>query len=135
MSLFSSSGIACSALLSGFGDLSYTKFYQSIFNIFDVIGSQIDVSLAPNGNEGATFGIFGISILGYSYQTMWRLINQLPPIISVFKKLIDDTENDETIEISPSNLINFIVWSPRFAQSQVLQWIIEQNLKLKKLIS
>lgn len=103
-------------------------------NLFQFIGYQYDVDIRTQSDTSGVseankqrypqFGPFGLCTLDYTFQTMWRLVNQLPPTLQSFKEIIQATEADKPIDAS--RIINMCIWLPRLENSRAsFLWVRE----------
>lgn len=131
-------------MLAGFPSLSYEQFYNSLLNLFQFLGHQYDVDIRSPAAESTMasqeppvnakplrypqLGPFGLCCLDYSFQTMWRLVNQLPPTLSSFSDIIEKVNSknyDADGRLDAARVINMCIWIPRFENRAVYIWIRE----------
>lgn len=120
-------------MLAGFGNLNYESFYSSLLELFQFIGYQYDMDVrSPAGISDSEeykqrypqFGTFGICSLDYTFQTMWRLINQLPPSLQSFTDIVTATEDDKPVDAAL--IVNMCIWLPRLENSRAsFLWLRE----------
>lgn len=154
--------MACNFMLAGFPGLSYEAFYNSLLNLFQFLGHQYDVDLrtpsaSSSGDQPAPsvtitspdpsstkpprypqLGPFGLCCLDYTFQTMWRLVNQLPPTLQSFTDIIKKVESknyDADGKFNAAKLINLCIWIPRFENRAVYIWIRELLTKMNNSVS
>ncbi|OTF83357.1 hypothetical protein BLA29_000261, partial [Euroglyphus maynei] len=135
-------GIACNFMLAGFQSLSYDQFYNSLLNLWQFIGYQYDFdSRQTHQSEQDVnqmklrypqFGSFGLCAMDYTFGTMWRLMNQLPPSLkhlNDIQSMVDSSMEDELnsfASIDASRILNMCIWLPRFENNRpICQWVSE----------
>ncbi|KAH7640473.1 hypothetical protein HUG17_7940 [Dermatophagoides farinae] len=137
-------GIACNFMLAGFQSLSYGQFYNSLLDLLQFLGYQYDFDSRQNHqcdnhqDEDRTmlrypqFGSFGLCAMDYTFGTMWRLINQLPPSLQflndIHSVVNSSVENEfySFVSIDASRILNMCIWLPRFENNRpVCQWVSE----------
>ena len=88
-----------------------------------------------------SLGPFGLCCLDYSFGTMWRLVNQLPPTLQSFTDITEKVESKnydwsaDGGRFNAAKLINMCIWIPRFENRAVYIWIRELLAKVNNSVA
>lgn len=120
-------------MLAGFNSVTYDQFYNSLLNLMQIIASQYEPRLRDIASDlprDSQVGSFGLCTIDYTFGTLWRLLNQLPPSLQYLQdisNILEPAASEQEVKLlNASRIMNMCIWMPRFEHNvQICTWVAD----------
>lgn len=80
--------------------------------------------------QNSQVGSFGLCTIDYTFGTLWRLLNQLPPSLQYLQdisNILEPSIQDQEVKVmNASRIMNMCIWMPRFEHNlQICTWVAD----------
>lgn len=114
-------GLACSFLLAPSDSFKYSALYGAILNVLHVVHQCEFHSVRKDKRDYSA-----LCAVQYCFSAAWRLVQCLPPSVSVMETL---STVPQGVEMEPSALLHALLWGPRAAHKVYNAWITDCLVK------